>query len=279
MAEFDPNVTQGAAPATPTAVDTSVPTTQGTPVAPQTTNVAQGTAPVQSGTQAPATGAPDGWVPSYRLRETRDAVMREARGFFEQKQREFEEKERQYQEKIAALAGFGPKPDPEVEGVRDQFGRLYPNLAKIESQADRIFQLLDKAGDLESQNSHYWTSYGQNAVGQLFEAAEQDLGQPLTDEGKRALHSSFVGYIQSSPELVNMYASNPNFAREYWKAFSSSFIDPVRRVSAATAQGRATVPVAQDTPAAPPRVGVPEKPANLDDRISKSWTAYSQSKR
>ncbi len=279
MSEFDPNVAQGTAPATSTAVETSIPTTQGTPVSPQTTNVAPGTSPVPGSAQAPATGAPDGWVPSYRLRETRDAVMREARGFFEQKQREFEQREKDYQTKIQALAGFGPQPDPEVEGVRDQFGRLYPGLSKLEERAEAIFQLLERSGDVEAQTKHYWASYGNNAIGQLFEAAEADLGQPMSDEGKRALYSSFVGYIKSSPELENVYASNPNFAREYWKAFSSNFIDPVRRVSAATAQGRSTIPVAQDTPAAAPRVGIPEKPANLEDRVNRSWTAYQQGKR
>lgn len=279
MSDFDPNVSQPTAPAISTAVDTPVPATQGTPSMPMTTTTAPGTTPDQGGTQAPATGAPDGWVPSYRIRETRESVLREARNFFEQKQREYEARETELQAKIQALAGFGPKPDPEVEGVRDQFGRLYPGLSRLEQQADQIQRLLERAGDMESQTTHYWTSYGQNAVGQLFEAAEADLGGPLTEEGKRALHASFVGYIQSSPELVNTYASNPHFAREYWKAFSSSFIDPVRRVSAAQAQGRATTPLPQDTPAAAPRVGMPEKPANLEERVARSWTAYQQSKR
>lgn len=279
MADFDPNISQPAAPATPTAVDTPVPATQGTPSAPATITQGQGTAPAPSGTQAPATGAPEGWVPSYRIRETRESVLREARAFFEQKEREYAQREAEYQKKIQALAGFGPQPDPEVEGVRDQFGRLYPNLAKIESQADRIFQLLERAGDMETQTSHYWSSYGQNAVGQLFEAAESDLGVPLSDEAKRTLHANFVGYVQSSPELTNMYASNPNFAREYWKAFSSSFIDPVRRVSAASATHRSSVPLPQDTPSAAPRVGQPEKPSSLEDRVNRSWTAYNQTKR
>jgi hypothetical protein len=280
MSEFDPNVTQPAVTATPTTVDTPVPATQGTPSMPTTTTTAQGPAPGQGGSQAPATGAPgEGYVPSYRLRETRESVLREARAYLDQQRSEFEREKAELNKKIQALAGFGPQPDPEVEGVRDQFGKLYPNLAKIESQADRIFQLIERAGDMESQTNHYWTSYGQNAVTQLFDAAESDLGSPLSDEGKRALHASFVGYIQSSPELVNMYAANPNFAKEYWKAFSSSFIDPVRRVSAAAAQGRTQVPLPQDTPAAAPRVGQPEKPSSLEDRVSRSWTAYNQSKR
>lgn len=279
MAEFDPNVSQPSASATPTADSTPVPATQGTPSAPATITQGQGPAPVQGGTQAPATGAPgEGWVPSHRLRETRESVLREARAYFEEQKRAFEAEKAQLNAKIQALAGFGPQPDPEVEGVRDQFGRLYPGLSKLEQHADRIFQVLDRAGDMESQANHYWSSYGQNATNQLFDAAAADLGE-LSDEAKRSLHASFVGYVQSSPELVNAYANNPNFAKEYWRAFSSSFIEPVRRVSAAQAHGRTQVPLPQDTPAAPPRVGMPEKPGDLDDRVSRSWTAYNQSKR
>ncbi len=280
MADFDPNVAQPAVPAIQTTADTPVPATQGTPSMAPTSTVPQGTAPAQGGSQAPATGAPgDGWVPSYRVRETRESVLREAKAYFDQQRQAFEQEKAELNKKIQALAGFGPQADPEVDGVRDQFGRLYPGLSKLEQRADQIFQMLEQAGDMQSQTNHYWTSYGQNAVNQLFSSAEADLGAPLTDESKRTLHASFVGYIQSSPELVNTYASNPNFAKEYWKAFSSSFIDPVRRVSAASAQGRTQVPLPQDTPAAAPRVGQPEKPSSLEDRVNRSWTAYNQTKR
>jgi hypothetical protein len=283
MADFDPNVSQSApatsAPDSGSAVTTPTPAIQGTPAAQPATHAAPGTAPDQGGTQAPATGAPgEGWVPSWRLRETRENVLKEARGFFETKEQEFKRREEELQSKIAALAGFGPKPNPEVTAVRDQFGNLYPGLSKLEQQADTILQLLEKAGEMESSTSHYWQSYGQGAVNKLFSSAEKDLGAPLSDEAKHTLYSSFEGYIRSSPELTNMYASDPTFPEKYWKAFSSSFIDPVRRVSAASAQTRAGVPVPQDTPASAPRVGQPQKPGSLDERVNQSWTAYQQSK-
>jgi hypothetical protein len=203
-------------------------------------------------------------------------VLKEARTFFEQKENEFKTREQEYQAKIQALAGFGPKPNPEVEAVRDQFGNLYPGLAKLEKRAADLLQMIERSGDMDAQSSHYWTNYGQQAVNKLFAAAEADLGQPLNEEGKAYLHAQFVGFIQSSPERVNSYASDPGFVDQYWKAFSSNFIDPVRRVSAASAQGRIQTPLPQDTSAAAPRIGGPEKPANLEDRVSRSWTAYQQ---
>jgi hypothetical protein len=145
----------------------------------------------------------------------------------------------------------------------------------MEQRAAELQGLLDRAGDLESQNSHYWQSYGRQSMDRLFEHAEKSLGAPLTDEGKRALHSSFVGFVSSSPDLTNRYANDPTLIGEFWKSFTSNFIDPARRVASATVVGRATnSALPQDSPSGAPRVGAPPRPADLDERAAQAWAHY-----
>lgn len=279
--DFDSTSTQPSAPATPTAVDTPSSATMSTPVAQPTTNAAPATPPAPGSSQAPATGAPgEGWVPSWRLREQRENVLREARGFLEQKQREYEAREAELNKKIQALAGFGPQPDPEVETIKSQFYQLFPWAKNLdENKVQALLQMAERTSDIDAQTQHYWTNYGQQNVSKLFSLAEADIGRPLTEEAKAHLHEQFVAFVKSSEQRTNAYASDPSFVESYWKALSSNFIDPVRRVSAASAQDRAGLPVPQDTPAAAPRMGLPEKHGNLDDRVARSWTAYQQSKR
>jgi hypothetical protein len=114
----------------------------------------------------------------------------------------------------------------------------------------------------------------------LFTHASESLGSPLTEEGKRQLHSSFVGFVQSSPELTERYSNDPTIVEDFWKAFTSSFIDPVRRTASATVQGRvASAIVPQDRPGAPAPVSSGPKPANLDERANQAWALYQQNKR
>lgn len=228
--------------------------------------------------QAPATGAPgEGWVPSYRVRETREAAFREANESFAQKEADYRAQLAQVQSQLHALVGVQPQANPELKAVRDQFGNLYPGLSKLEAAADRILALEARSGDLEAQSSHYWTRYGQSTMDKLFDHASTSLGTPLTEAGKRQLHSSFVGFVQSSPELTERYANDPSIVEDFWKEFTSNFVDPARRVASATVAGRAvagaTTP--QDTPGGAPRVAAPPKLADLDERAAAAWAHYN----
>jgi hypothetical protein len=136
--------------------------------------------------------------------------------------------------------------------------------------------LIERAGDLESQNSHYWQSYGRQTMDNLFKHAAETVGSPLTDDAKRVLHSSFVGFVQSSPELTARYANDPTIVEDFWKAFSSSFIDPSRRAATAPAIGRAQAATPQDTPGGAPRATPVPQPANLDERAASAWALYQQ---
>lgn len=230
--------------------------------------------------QAPATGAPEGWVPSYRIRETREAAVREARADFDREMAGIRAEAERYKSQLHSLVGVTPPKDPEVQGVRDQFGKLYPGLQSLEEKAEQLQALIERAGDLETQNQHYWQSYGRQTMDRLFEHASKSLGAPLTDEGKRSLHSSFVGFVQSSPELQSRYSTDPSLVEEFWQAFTSSFIDPARRVAAANVSGRAGgTAIPQDRGGAIAPVTPGPKPANLDERAAQAWAKYQQDAR
>lgn len=217
------------------------------------------------------------WVPPYRIRETRESALREAQTQFSQREQEYQARLNQIQSQLHALVGVHPQnQNPEVDAVRSQFAKLYPNLAKLEDQADKVFGVIDKAGDLESQNGHYWQSYGRQTMDRLYSRAAESLGAPLTDEGKRSLHSSFVGFIQSSPELTDRYANDPSIVEDFWKAFTSSFIDPVRRTASATVTGRVPGNIPQDTPSGAPRATPTPGAKDLDERAQNAWAQYQQ---
>lgn len=198
---------------------------------------------------------------------------------FSQREAQIRAEADRYRQQLHAIVGVQPPQNPEVEAVRNQFGQLYPGLSKIEDRANEILGILERAGDLESQSEHYWQSYGRQSMDRLFSHAQESLGAALTDEAKRALHSSFVGFVQSSPEMTARYAEDPSLVEDFWKAFSSSFIDPARRAASATVQGRAGVSVPQDVPGGAPRATPAPKPADLDERAANAWAQYQQTRR
>lgn len=258
--------------AAPAGGDTSAPApAAATPAAPAAPVAA---ATPQATPQVPATGAPEGYVPSYRLRETREAAAREAQQTYAAQIEAARRETEQYRNQLHALVGVQPPANPEEAAVRGQFGQLYPGLSKIEERAQQIMELLDRAGDLESQTSHYWKTYGQQTMDRLFNSAQATIGSPLSDDAKRVLHSSFVGFVQSSPELTERYANDPTIVEDFWKAFSSNFIDPSRRAATATVAGRAVTALPQDTPGGAPVVSQGPKPANLDERAANAWALY-----
>jgi len=233
-------------------------------------------------TPAPATsGAPEGYVPSYRIRETRESALREAQAQWTAREAEIRAEGERYKQQVQALVGVTPPPDPNVANVKAQFAQLYPGLSKIEERAAQLEQLLERAGDLESQNDHYWQSYGRQTMDRLFTHASESMGSPLTDEGKRQLHASFVGWVQSSPELTERYTSDPTIVEDFWKAFTSSFIDPVRRNASAGIVGRAAAGAAlpQDTSSGAPRATPAPSLGSMDERAAAAWAQYETTRK
>src|SRR5258708_3724303 len=123
--------TPSAAPATP------APATSGAPAAAAAT-------PTPT-PQAPATGAPEGWVPSYRLREVREAATREASESSARQVAAAQAEIERYKNLVRAQIGDTPPQNQEVQQVRDQFGKLYPGLAQLEERAAQLQELIDRA--------------------------------------------------------------------------------------------------------------------------------------
>lgn len=270
MSEFaiDNTATPAAEPATPTpaaptsATPTPFAVTPATPSAPP---------------QAPATGVPDGYVPSYRLRETREAALREARELLSGAEQRYQAQLEQMQQKIAALAGFAPQNhDPQTDAVRQQFSQLYPGLAKMEQRAADYERVLERAGDLESQTTHYWQSYGREQVNKLHSLASESVGTPLNDEAKRVLTASFIGFVQSSPEMQSRYEQDPTLVEDFWRSYQSNFIDPVRRAGAVSMTQRIPQGLPQDTSSGTPRATPAPQLNGLDERANASWAYFNQ---
>ncbi len=245
--------------------------TPSAPAAPSATPTGTAPAPTQQHQQVP-----DGYVPSYRLRETREAAQREFLAQAAQQQAEANARYAEMERKFQALAGIVPPPDPNQVAVRNQFSQLYPGLAKLEERADDLLAFGERAGDLDTQAAHYWQNYGRTSMDRLFDTVQRSLGTTLNDESKRVLHSSFVGFVSQSPEMTARYANDPTIVEDFARAFTSSFIDPARRVASAGIQERAQVALPRDTPGGAPRSSpVPStKGESLDDRVNKAWVSF-----
>lgn len=234
-----------------------------------------------TGTPAPAQGAApedrSNWIPPYRWRESQDAFRR-AQGEFQQQATQWQREREQMEARVRALVGVSAPQNPEVDQIKSQFGNIFPGLSKLEDKVQALEQLLERAGDMESQNEHYWQSYGRQNVDRLFSKAAEAIGTPLSDEGKRLLHSSFVGFVQSSPENSQRYASDPSIVDDFLKLFQSSVIDPSRRQQAAGIMARAPQGLPQDSPAGVPQIPGAPKPQNLDERTALAWTAFNAAK-
>lgn len=230
--------------------------------------------------QAPATGAPQvdpSWL-KQRLDETRRSTYNQAQQAWSQKEAQYQSQLETIQKQLHSLVGVTPPQNPEVDAIRKQFGGLYPGLSKLEERAAQLEQLLERAGDMESQNEHYWSSYGRQTVDRLFSKAAEAIGAPLSDEGKRLLHSSFVGFVQSSPENEQRYASDPTLVEDFVRMYSSSIIDPARRQASAAVIGRAPSGLPQDSFSGIPVVAGAPKPQNLDERSAIAWAAFNAAK-
>ena len=255
------------------------------PSAPATQSPAiSGQSQSQPATQAAPVEDRSNWVPQdafkRRISETRESTLRQAQQEYGQREAQMRAENDQYRRQLQLAMGFSQPEDPNINAVKQQFGSLYPGLTKLESAAEEILALREQAQGIEAQNQHYWEQYGRQTVDRLYESAEKSMGAPLSDEGKRTLHSSFVGFLQSSPELTQRYTNDPGLVNEFVKMFTSSFLDPVRRNSTAAVQGRAMASqgLPQDTPGGIPSLSQAPKLKSLDERAAAGWALYNQNK-
>jgi hypothetical protein len=271
----DPNV-PFAPSGNPTATvsDNTVPTpATATPVAPPTGVPASPAAPAQP----PATGGvPPGYVPSFRIRETRDQYEAKLAQVESQRNAEIERLTKQVQ----ALTGVTPQNRSEEEVIREQLFKVVPDLKELIAMREQLAAIASQKDDFQQQTQHYWDTYNRTQMDRLYKAASASFdGQPLSDSQKAYIKSSFVGWASSDPQLADRYQTDPTLVDQFWKEFSSSFIDPVRRGATVTATGRAASNLPQDTPSGGLRTGgAPPEPADLDGRVDRAWQAFTQIK-
>ena len=253
-------------PAAATPAAPSAPAT----VAPFAPPVATPPAPVAAPTAAPDDRS--NWVPPHRIREIRESAQRQYAEAHAQHQAQLEH----YQNQIRALVGATPPPNTEHEAVRQQFSQLYPGLAKVETFADKLESYASKMEELESAVDYIWRNHGRQSMDRIFKHAEESLGAPINDEGKRALHAAFTGWVQSSPEYSQRYVDDPELVNEFWKTLSSTLVDPARRNAAVAATQRVPQGLPQDRPAGVPAPPGPPKPSGLDERANMAWVQFQQ---
>lgn len=276
MSEFDnAQPSPAAAPAAPSSPAASAPAAPAhvAPATPQATPYA----PAQA-TPAPAQQVEPSWLKG-RLEETRNAALRQAQQHYAQQEAQHQARVTQMENQLRALVGASPPANPEVDAVRQQFAQLYPGLARMEEQSERLMGVLDRSGDLETQTNHYWQSYGRQTMNRLFEKANESLGSPLDEAGKRQLHAAFTGYVSQSPELTARYTNDPTLVDEFWNAFTSSFVNPARRATSASIMDRTAGPLPSDTPGGQPALSQVPKLDGLDQRTAAAWQQYQSLKK
>lgn len=270
MSDFVENVSTPAVSDTPA---TSAPTITSAPVsAPQTTPAVQ--------TQPPATGG-EATVPSYRLRQQREQYeqrIAQQHTQYQQTQAELEQMRRQ----LHSLVGVTPPANPQEDTIRQQFSGLYPDsLAKLANPevVAKLLQYVEKAPDFEAQTNHYWSTYTNQNLNQLYAKAEETYGRPVGPMGKETLRASLIAYLNSDSERADRYNNgDPTIVNDFWKAYSSELIDPIRRTATASVVDRVPQGLPQDSPSVP-RTSAPSQPANLDERVNMAWSQFNKAVR
>lgn len=244
----------------------------GTPVA------AAPTTPVAAPQPSATGGVPDGYVPSYRIREAREAAMRQAQQQYAQREAVANARMQQLENNLKALVGVQPPQNPEQDAIKQQFASLYPDsLGKLADPqvVEKLIGMLDRMPEFEEQTNAYWANHANQTMDKLFTLAQTGRSSPLTQEGKEFLHKSFMGYLQTTPGAADRYQHDPTVVDDFWKAFTSHFIEPASRSAAAATLTRVPTGLPQDTPSGNHVTGGPAKPQNLDERVQQAWAAFN----
>lgn len=241
-------------------------------------------APATPNANAPAATpqVPNGYVPSYRIRETREAAMREATAQWQQREAAYQAQMDAIRRQLHAVIGVQPQSEEEqqVAQIQAQFKKVFPELAQLAEKAKDLQGLLERSGEFQHAVQHQYQAYGRQAMDRLFGLATKSLGHDLSDTAKQRLHASFVGYLQSDPQLLERYAVDQTIVDEFWNDFENGFIGPVRRAQSAGVQQAIEnrPPTPRDTPAGIPNVQRPAKPKDLDESVSQAWAAFNAAK-
>lgn len=250
---------------------TQAPATSGAPQAAPATSTAN--------SQAPATGAPqEGMVPSYRLREIRAQLEQAYNQRLEQERNSWTQERENLDKRIRALAGVDPNPPSRAEAIRNEFFQLFPEYQELSQFAPEIKTLKEEIAAFKAQNQHYWQSYSGNQLDRLYKLASESYDGQLTDAQKAALTRTFIGYVNSDPEMRQRFESDPAIVDEYWKDIASNFVEPARRNAVVSGTARIAQNLPKDDPSGGLVTSTPAKPKDKDERMALAWQAFEAAK-
>lgn len=138
--------------------------------------------------------------------------------------------------RVAALSGVQPPAapvDPEIQTIRQQFERVFPGLAKLESMADKLAKLegFDPSTVTSAQERAYEV-LGNQTLARVHERASKLFGGELNPLAKQSLEATFGMWVWNNPELHDRYeAQDPRLIDEFFKAYQEGILDPFRRTT------------------------------------------------
>ena len=261
MSFNDPNTPAAATPAAPVS-----PTSVSEPVAQQTIPVA----PASPATPATPSEDRSNWVPPYRLRE---ATQRHEQQLAAERA-QWQAQQVELTKRIQALAGVAPSENQQFDDIRNQFKQVFPDQDWVGGQRAAIEELIQLKDELKASMQAQWESHNRHAMNMLYKDAETTYGTPLTEDAKRTLGASFVGYLQSNPDAYSRYQSDPSVASEFWKAFSDRFVDPARRQAVVNTAQRIPNNLPQDSPSGIVQPGQAPKAQSQDELLRQALDVY-----
>lgn len=247
-------------------------------------NAAPSATPI-GGAPAAKPQVPDGYVPSYRIRETREQYERQVQAA----QQQWAQREAQYRSEMDAIrkqlhAVIGVQPvneeQQQIQAIQEQFKKVFPDLAALNERAKDVQALLERSGEFQNVVQYQYQAHGRQALNRLFDMAKTSLGHELSDAAKQRLGTSFVGHLQSDPALLERFGYDPTVVEEFWNDFENNFIGPVRRSQVADVQRAIDTrpPVPRDTPAPIAPIPGPPKAKDLDESTNRAWAAFNAAK-
>lgn len=233
----------------------------------------QGAAQGQQG-QPPADGP---MVPSYRLREVTER-NRQLEAFAGQLQARLEALE-----KRSGTPQERPQDDAETRAIRDQFAKMFPNLAKLNDfDPEQLSGLLQQAPQQQQQWEQYWTNVGQNTLRTLQSKITEIYGDKTDPVTRSVFESAFISWVERDPQARERYLSqDPSLVEDFWKRTNAAVLDPVRKSAAAQVSQRVDrigrLPSAAKSNTALP-AQKPPKPKTEEDLHDAAWNALSSAR-
>ena len=216
-------------------------------------------------------------VPSYRLREVTERY-RTLEGYAVQLQQRLEALE-----KRSGTQQEKPQDDAETRAIRDQFAKMFPNLARLNDiDLERLNAVLDTQPQQQQQWEQYWTNVGQNALRTLQSKVSEVYGDKVDAMTRSVFESAFISWVERDPEARERYLSqDPSLVEDYWKRMAAHVLDPVRKNAAAQVAQRVgrveRLPTAARSNTALP-AQKPPKPKTEDELHAAAWDALNSAR-